>query len=110
MALASLRSVSLLFGLAALAGCAHSTSSAGNMSPTPPSPDPRIGLKAGQFDAGEATWNLKVLSQTRPAKDFIGETNSDLSFTGNHVIQGNDHGYQFWDSSNPAKPRLDNAF
>jgi hypothetical protein len=110
MALASLRSVSLLLGLAALAGCAHSTSSAGNMSPTPPSPDPRIGLKAGQFDAGEATWNLKVLSQTPPPKDFIGETNSDLSFTGKYVIQGNYHGYQFWDIADPAKPKLVEAY
>ena len=110
MALASLRSVSLLLGLAALAGCAHSTSTAGNMSPTPPSPDPRIGLKAGQFDAGEASWNLKVLSQTPPPKEFIGETNSDLSFTGKYVIQGNYHGYQFWDISDPAKPKLTEAY
>jgi hypothetical protein len=99
-----------MLGLAAVAGCAHSTSGGGNMSPTPPSPDPRIGLKAGQFDAAEATWNLRVLSQTPPPKEFIGETNSDLTFTGKYVIQGNYHGYQFWDISNPAKPRLETAF
>jgi len=40
MTFASIRSVCFLAGLAVLAGCAHSTSSAGNMSPTPPSPDP----------------------------------------------------------------------
>jgi len=110
MALASLRSAILVLGLAGAAGCAHSTSSGGTMSPTPPSPDPRIGLKAGQFDAGEAAWNLRVLSQTPPPKEFVGETNSDLSFTGKYVIQGNYHGYQFWDISNPAKPRLEEAF
>ncbi|MGH7515710.1 MAG: LVIVD repeat-containing protein, partial [Gemmatimonadales bacterium] len=110
MALASLRSAILVLGLAGAAGCAHSTSSGGNMSPTPPSPDPRIGLKAGQFDAGEASWNLRVLSQTPPPKEFVGETNSDLSFTGKYVIQGNYHGYQFWDISNPAKPRLEEAY
>jgi hypothetical protein len=106
MALASLRSAILMLGLAAVAGCAHSTSGGGNMSPTPPSPDPRIGLKAGQFDAAEATWNLKLLSQTPSPKEFVGFTNSDLSFTGKYVIQGNYHGYQFWDISDPAKPRL----
>jgi hypothetical protein len=106
MALASLRSAILVLGLAAVAGCAHSTSGGGNMSPTPPSPDPRIGLKAGQFTAQEATWNLRVLSQTPSPQEFIGYTNSDLTFTGKYVIQGNYHGYQFWDITNPAKPRL----
>ncbi len=108
MALPSLRSVSLLLGLAAVAACAHSTSTAGgNMSATPPSPDPRVGLKAGLFDAQEATWNLKVVSQTPPSQDFVGYTNSDLAFTGKYAIQGNYHGYQFWDISNPAKPQLE---
>jgi hypothetical protein len=106
MALASLRSAVLMLGLAAVAGCAHSTSSGANMSPTPPSPDPRIGLKAGQFTAQEATWNLRVLSQTPSPQEFIGYTNSDLTFTGKYVIQGNYHGYQFWDITDPAKPRL----
>jgi hypothetical protein len=106
MALASLRSMVLLSGLAGMAACAHSVSSGGNMSPTPPSPDPRIGLKAGQFTAQEATWNLKVLSQTPSPQEFIGYTNSDLTFTGKYVIQGNYQGYQFWDISDPAKPRL----
>ncbi|MEZ4698615.1 MAG: hypothetical protein R2832_19510, partial [Rhodothermales bacterium] len=35
----------------------------------PPSPDPRVGLKAGLFDAGEALWNMKMLSTTPPPKD-----------------------------------------
>jgi LVIVD repeat-containing protein len=110
MTFASIRSVCFLAGLAVLAGCAHSTSSAGNMSPTPPSPDPRVGLKAGLFNAQEAVWNLKAMSQTPPPEDFVGHTNSDLAFTGKYAIQGNYHGYQFWDISNPAKPRLATAF
>jgi len=110
MALASLRSLALMLGLGAAAACAHSTSSAGNMSAAAPSPDPRVGLKAGLFDAQEATWNLRVVSQTPPPQEFLGQTNSDLSFTGKYVIQGNYHGYQFWDISNPAKPRLETAF
>ena len=36
-------------------------------------PDPRVGLKAGLMDAGEATWNLKVLSKTPPSEKFVGE-------------------------------------
>jgi hypothetical protein len=110
MSLPTIRSLALGLGLAAVTGCAHSTSTAGTMSSTPPNPDPRVGLKAGLFDAQEATWNLKVLSQTPPPKEFIGHTNSDLAFTGKYAIQGNYHGYQFWDISNPAKPRLETAF
>ena len=78
---------------------------------TKPSPDPRVGLKAGWFDAGTAAWNLKLVSNTRPSKDFINPStpgdrrlvNSDLAFYGNYVMQGNYSGYQLWDISNPAK-------
>ena len=31
-----------------------------------PSPDPRVGLSAGLMDAGEAIWNLSLLSKTPP--------------------------------------------
>src|SRR6476646_1621908 len=110
MSLVTIRSLVLGVGLAAVTGCAHSTSTAGNMSPTPPKPDPRVGLNAGLFDAQEATWNLKVLSQTPPPKEFIGHTNSDLAFTGKYAIQGNYHGYQFWDITDPGKPRLETAY
>ncbi len=72
----------------------------------PPSPDPRVGLSAGLFDAGEAIWNLEMVSQTRPPKDFIGVTNSDLAFKDNYAIQGNYNGFMVWDISNPASPEL----
>ncbi|MEP6618756.1 MAG: hypothetical protein ABJE47_05560 [bacterium] len=71
-----------------------------------PSPDPRVGLKAGLMDAAEATWNMKVLSKTPPSGKFLGSTNSDLAFKGNYVIQGNYNGYQIWDISNPSAPTL----
>ncbi len=71
-----------------------------------PSPDPRVGLKAGLQDAGEAIWNLKKISHTPPPKDFAGITNSDLAFYGQNVVQGNYNGFQIWDISNPAAPRL----
>ena len=70
----------------------------------PPSPDPRVGLAAGMFDAGEAIWNLRLVSTTPPEEPFVGQTNSDLAFTGNYAIQGNYDGIQVWDISNPAQP------
>src|SRR4051812_45950694 len=65
-----------------------------DMSQTPPSPDPRIGLRAGLMDAQEATWNLRVLSKTPPSPQFVGATNSDLAFTGKYAIQGSYNGFQ----------------
>ncbi|HEX4932579.1 MAG TPA: hypothetical protein VFV33_05325 [Gemmatimonadaceae bacterium] len=93
-------------GLWSLAACAP-------QAPTPaPSlrPDPRVGLRAGLMDAGEAVSNLNVLSRTAPPKEFLGETNSDLAFTGKYAIQGNYNGWQVWDISNPAKPVLVRGF
>jgi hypothetical protein len=71
-----------------------------------PSPDPRVGLKAGLQDAGEAIWNLRKISHTPSPQGFAGITNSDLAFSGTNVIQGNYAGFQIWDISNPTQPRL----
>lgn len=71
-----------------------------------PSPDPRIGLKAGRWDAGEAIWNLKLVSATRPIDKFVDGINSDLAFSGTRVFQGSFNGWQVWDIANPAKPTL----
>ena len=75
---------------------------------TAPSPasDPRNNLKAGLFDAAEYTSNLKVVAKAVSPKGFLGETNSDLAFTGNYVIQGNYNGPVVWDISNPSAPKL----
>jgi hypothetical protein len=80
------------------------------MSATAPSPDPRVGLKAGLMDAQEAVWNLHVVSRTQPSAKFVGITNSDLAFTGPYAIQGSYAGYQIWDISNPAHPSLKTAY
>src|SRR5262249_54134247 len=103
-----LASLGLGIGLASAAACAGSSSSPSEMGPTPmgsasagpPSPDPRVGLRAGLWDAKEALWNMRVVSETRPSEKFLGSTNSDLAFLGNYVIQGNYNGYQIWDISN----------
>jgi hypothetical protein len=74
-----------------------------------PSPDPRVGLKAGLQDAGEAIWNLRKISHTPAPQGFAGITNSDLAFSGTNVIQGNYNGFQIWDVSNPNAPKLRDA-
>jgi hypothetical protein len=104
-----------------LQGCASAGGGsvpAPNLSTARPSPDPRVGLRAGWFDAGEAIWNLRLVSQTPPSEHFINRaspgdprlTNSDLAFTGNLVIQGNYSGWQVWDISSPRRPRLRQAY
>jgi hypothetical protein len=74
-----------------------------------PSPDPRVGLKAGYWDAAQAAWNMKLLANAPPPEGYRGITNSDLAFTGKYVIQGNYSGIIFWDVSNPAKPVVANV-
>jgi hypothetical protein len=100
--------------VAAFAACAPATST--STAPTPrmssgaPSPDPRVGLKAGLFDAGEAMWNMKRVSFTQPPQAFLGKWNSDLAFRGNYVFQGNFAGFQVWDISTPSRPTIVKEF
>src|SRR5712691_7898900 len=118
--------------------------------------DPRIGLKAGLRDAGEAASNLeRIASLPKPdgffdpkapggnpsppepapsapggapaaagaapaqsggtptpppfdpvASNRLGFTNSDLAFSGNHVIVGNYHGFNTYDVERPNRPKL----
>ena len=107
-----------------LAACASAPGSqtmqqgAASTSMTAPSPDPRIGLRAGWFDAAQAAWNMALVSTTPPSENFLNRSdpgdqrvwNSDLAFTGNYVIQGNFAGYQVWDVANPRSPRLHSSY
>ncbi|MGQ0767006.1 MAG: LVIVD repeat-containing protein [Gemmatimonadota bacterium] len=95
---------------AALSVLAACTASAPPASPPVPERDPRIGLRAGMSDAGEATWNLRVASTAQPPERFRGATNSDLAFTGNYAIQGSYNGFQIWDITNPSRPVLKTAY
>ena len=69
--------------------------------------DPRATLKAGWKDAGEASWNLQIVSSTwKPEAMYDAKNlgnfsfmNSDLAFAGKHVFQGNFNGFQIWDAS-----------
>ena len=114
-----LAAVTLLLSAAACATTMSSPASGPvDMSTTPPSPDPRVGLRAGWMDAGEAAWNLDVVAKRQPSEAFINLStpgdrrliNSDLAFTRNYVIQGNYSGYQVWDIAKPSNPTLVTAF
>ena len=113
--------LSLAAALATLSGCASQSGGTGmsadmaagppatfsqpaGLHVNPPTPDPRVGLAPGLFDAGEASWNLRLVSATPPPEAFVGQMNSDLAFTGNYAIQGNFDGIQVWDISDPANP------
>lgn len=119
MSAPSLLAASLAAGLLVLSGCSQSATSSYSAAPAPasntqmaataPKPDPRVGLKAGLHDAGEAAWNMNVLSQT-PQPAGFDNTNSDLAFTGKYAIQGNYNGWQIWDISNPRAPRLETGY
>jgi hypothetical protein len=114
----SVAELCLALGSIGVVACTHPGASSARATPapeadtsrTPPSPDPRVGLKGGLWDAAQAAWNLQLVSSTRPVKPFLGETNSDLAFTGPYVIQGNYNGVQIWDISNPSHPTLKTAF
>ena len=114
----ALLSLSLAMGVAYATACAPATSTTGTTAPTPAgdtptgatSTDPRVGLRAGMWDAATALSNMRLLSTSRPPERFVGATNSDLAFTGNYAIQGNYNGWQIWDISNPSRPTLVTAY
>ncbi|HUL72023.1 MAG TPA: hypothetical protein VLT86_02925 [Vicinamibacterales bacterium] len=80
------------------------------VSATAPSPDPRVGLGAGRWDAAQAAWNIRMISTTPPSLASMGATHSDLAFFSHYAIQGNYNGFEIWDISNPLKPVLANAY
>ena len=112
----------LAVGVLGLAGCASGSAPSGTASVAPsvtlartaaetaPSPDPRVGLEAGLFDAEEAIWNLSLMSATPPPQDFVGMTNSDLAFKDDYAIQGNYNGIQVWSIEDPRQPLLVTGF
>src|ERR1043165_4877960 len=75
-----------------------------------PSPDPRVGLKAGRYNAGTAQWNMRLVSNNPSPSPFDSSTNSDLAFYKNYVIQGSYDGFQVWDITNPGHPTLKKAY
>jgi len=96
--------------VASLAACASSGGGAANNSTVAPTPDPRVGLKAGRYDAGQAQWNMRLVSNNPSPSPFDSSTNSDLAFYKNYAIQGSYDGFQVWDISTPGHPTLKKAY
>ena len=108
-----MRSTSVLLAIATVvAACA--TGAKLDLSTTAPTPDRRVGLRAGWMNAAEASWNMAVVAKAPKPPQFTDDTNpgdfgylnSDLAFTGHYVIQGNFHGLQVWDIAQPSHPVL----
>ncbi len=93
--------------------------------------DPRVGLKAGRHNAGEAARNLeRVASLPKPHGFFdpkapsgeptppettgrgsergpsLNFANSDLAFSGRYLFLGNFNGFNIYDVEQPRKPKL----
>jgi hypothetical protein len=107
------RSTSLLLAIATVAAACASSAKL-DTSATAPSPDRRVGLRAGWMNAAAAAWNLRLVAAAPKPASFLnasdpgdfGFLNSDLAFTGHYVIQGNFHGLQVWDIAQPSHPVL----
>jgi hypothetical protein len=83
-------------------------------------PDPREGLKAGLYDAGQAALNMTLVASLHqpegmydpnpaPGGRSLDYANSDLALGGDGklAVQGNFHGLIFYDISNPAATKLE---
>jgi hypothetical protein len=81
-----------------------------NTSTVAPTPDPRVGLKPGRYDAGQAQWNMRLVTNNPSPAPFDTSTNSDLAFYKNYVIQGNYDGYQVWDITTPGHPTIKKSY
>ncbi|HJQ20739.1 MAG TPA: hypothetical protein VJ867_10345 [Gemmatimonadaceae bacterium] len=95
--------------IAALPTVLSSLSAAAQTYPT--GDDPRNGLKAGLYDAGEVASGMRLVSFSRKPAELdtargLAFINSDLAFKGHYVYQGNFAGFTVWDVANPAKPSI----
>jgi len=111
-----------------------STNNSVFVNPRSPATDPRVGLKGGLYDAGEAASGLQKVTTLPKPPGFApgdtagpppqpmtgadgqplpgppptqyGSTNSDLAFQGNYLFVGNYNGINFYDIDNPMKIKL----
>jgi len=78
--------------------------------------DPRVGLKAGLYDAGVASKGLELVAHRNKPDVFhpndpggLTYANSDMAFGGKYLYQGNFSGLQIWNIANPLDPTLTKA-
>jgi hypothetical protein len=122
----SRRRVAPLAGLLCIAAASCTTAAQGGVSQSPTAgssqaaprasgeADPRVGLRAGWMDAGQAAWNMELLAHRPRPQGFFnpanpgdsGFSNTDLAFHQNYAIVGNYHGFNIYDISDPRNPRL----
>ena len=101
--------------------------------PRPSTTDPRANLKPGVKDAGVAAWNMELVANLPKPEGFFNPdeppgfvrppqpegtprpqqnpnalsfTNSDLAFSGSHVIVGNYHGFNTYNIERATRPQL----
>jgi len=111
-------SVALLWSLLLSGAGLATATSVSAQGTTRASADPRVGLRPGLNDAGEAARNLELVAHVAKPEGFFNPAdagdfafaNSDLAFSGNHVFQGGYHGFQVWDISNPKSPKLRTSY
>src|SRR5258707_4290112 len=106
----SLQALLHVVACVSVADCASGGPGGGNNSTVAPSPDPRVGLKPGRYDAGEAQWNMRLVSNNPSPSPFDTSTNSDRALYKSYVIQGNYDGYQLWDITTPGHPTLKKSY
>src|SRR2546423_4624884 len=76
--------------------------------------DPRVGLSVGWHNAGEASRNMTLLAHRDKPEGWFDPAHmgsfdyadADLAFKGGLMFQGGWHGFQVWDISNPANPKI----
>ncbi|MGD8496128.1 MAG: hypothetical protein PVF05_08025 [Gemmatimonadales bacterium] len=80
--------------------------------------DPRVGLKAGWKDAGEAAMGLELVAHRDRPEGFYDANalgnillaNSDMAYQGDLLFLGSFQGFNIYDISNPMEPRLRTSF
>jgi hypothetical protein len=117
--------VAMVIALPVMCAAQSSTAMSAPSNPRSGADDPRIGLKPGMYDAGEAQFGLERLASLPKPKAFIPPpapvdeknpmagivaqlnfANSDMAFQGDHLIMGNFYGVNFYDVSSPDKISL----
>ncbi|MFI5178615.1 MAG: LVIVD repeat-containing protein [Vicinamibacterales bacterium] len=76
--------------------------------------DPRVGLKAGMDDAGQAARNIELVGHTKKPDGFfdpanlgsLNFANSDIAFQKDLVFQGNFGGFNLFNAEDPRRPAL----